>query len=450
MRVSTTSRPFASSICSAARSRYAIAIATAGNLSATQNVVNLLAEGVDTSESPAREHSSVNRIDEAPTMYAVAQLVGRAVRQVRRVDTDAYEQESVAFQVSFLVGGQIGKERPRLFMVYSAGNFIECAPDAPFLQIGEHKYGKPILDRAITFKSDLYDALKIGLISMDSTLKSNLGVGLPIDIAVIRRDSHKFEVDERIEAYDPYFRDLRERWSAALRAAHAGIPRPPYGPDKELTKPSLPTLPGGTGASSGKKRLMTPPRWPGGGGRRLEGRIRIESVVARPQRRPARACASWAPAAAWSASARRGRRRRLIGVGRAGVGQRGLFGRRGNDLRAAFAVGQPDVIDRMLDAMKAGARREHPAGEQPIEGVLFRDLVDLDEDVGARRLGRRPREADARRDLQRAELHGLVDGDFERNDAPGDLVEALEHRGRMLDPIGAGGRAGADKRADEQ
>jgi putative proteasome-type protease len=210
--------------------RHAIAIATAGNLSATQNVVNLLSEGVDAHDSQGHESPEVSRIDEAPTMYAVAQLVGRAVRQVRRVDTDAYEQESVAFQVSFLVGGQIGKERPRLFFVYSAGNFIECSADAPFLQIGEHKYGKPILDRAVTFRSDLYDALKIGLISMDSTLKSNLGVGLPIDIAVIRRDSHAFEVEARIEASDPYFRDLRERWSAALRAAHAGIPRPPYGP----------------------------------------------------------------------------------------------------------------------------------------------------------------------------------------------------------------------------
>ena len=198
-------------------------------------------------------------------MYAVAQLVGRAVRQVRRVDTDAYEQESVAFRVSFLVGGQIGIERPRLFMVYSAGNFIECTADAPYLQIGEHKYGKPILDRAVTFKSDLYDALKIGLISMDSTLKSNLGVGLPIDIAIIRRDSHKFEVDERIEASDPYFRDLRERWSAALRAAHAGHSAPALWAGAGLIGrrrgPIEPTLPGGIGgASVGKKRLMMPPR----------------------------------------------------------------------------------------------------------------------------------------------------------------------------------------------
>jgi putative proteasome-type protease len=209
--------------------RHAIAVATAGNLSATQNVINLLSEGVEAHETPGQEGLSVTTIDQAPTMYSVAQLVGRAVRQVRRFDTDAYEQESVAFKVSFLVGGQIGNERPRLFFVYSAGNFIECSADAPFLQIGEHKYGKPILDRAVTFRSDLYDALKIGLISMDSTLKSNLGVGLPIDIAVVRRDTHDFEVQERIEASDPYFRDLRDRWSAALRAAHASIPRPPYG-----------------------------------------------------------------------------------------------------------------------------------------------------------------------------------------------------------------------------
>jgi putative proteasome-type protease len=213
--------------------RHAIAIATAGNLSATQSVINLLTEGVDGHESEAQEAPLFNTIEHAPNLYAVAQLVGRAARQVRRVDTDAYQQQSgVAFQATFLVGGQVGAERPRLFMVYAAGNFIECSPDAPFLQLGEHKYGKPILDRAITYQTELYDALKIGLISMDSTLKSNLSVGLPIDIAVVRRGSHAFEVQSRIEASDPYFRDLRERWSAALRAAHAGIPRPPYGPER--------------------------------------------------------------------------------------------------------------------------------------------------------------------------------------------------------------------------
>jgi putative proteasome-type protease len=93
-------------------------------------------------------------------------------------------------------------------MLYSAGNFIECTQDTPYLQIGEHKYGKPVLDRAITFDSDLYDALKIGLISMDSTMRSNLGVGLPIDILVVRRDSCTSEVNYRIEPGEPYFQDL--------------------------------------------------------------------------------------------------------------------------------------------------------------------------------------------------------------------------------------------------
>ena len=124
----------------------------------------------------------------------------------------------------------------RLFMIYSAGNFIECTTDTPYLQIGEHKYGKPVLDRAISFDTDLYDALKIGLISMDSTMRSNLGVGLPIDILVVRRDACTAEVNYRIEPGEPYFQDLRERWSAALRAAHIAIPRPPYRSPPEVPR----------------------------------------------------------------------------------------------------------------------------------------------------------------------------------------------------------------------
>ena len=113
-------------------------------------------------------------------------------------------------------------------MVYAAGNFIEATQDTPFLQIGEHKYGKPILDRAVKYDADLYDALKIGLISVDSTMRSNLAVGLPIDIMIQRRDALKAELTYRIEQGDPYFEDLRTRWSEALRATHQAIPRPPY------------------------------------------------------------------------------------------------------------------------------------------------------------------------------------------------------------------------------
>ena len=199
-------------------------LASAGNLSVTQSVISMLSEGVE------GEGGAPERLVEMPTMFKAAQLVGRAIRRVRDIEREGFEQAKLRFEVSLLFGGQIGDEDMRLFMIYSAGNFIECSREAPFLQIGEHKYGKPILDRAVTYETDLYDALKVGLVSMDSTMRSNLGVGLPIDIAVARRGVRDLEVNHRIDAGESYFHDLRERWSAALRAAHRAIPRPPYGP----------------------------------------------------------------------------------------------------------------------------------------------------------------------------------------------------------------------------
>ena len=200
-----------------------MAIATAGNLSISQSVVSMLREGFDNPETGETE-----TLTNAPTLFQAAQRIGRAIRQLRDLEGQALEASDVKFDVSFLLGGQIKGERPRLFMLYSAGNFIECTQDTPYLQIGEHKYGKPVLDRAITYDIDLYDALKVGLVSVDSTMRSNLSVGLPLDVLVVRRDACDAELNYRIEPGDNYFHDLRERWSAALRAAHAGIPRPPY------------------------------------------------------------------------------------------------------------------------------------------------------------------------------------------------------------------------------
>ncbi|MDP1882420.1 MAG: peptidase [Bradyrhizobium sp.] len=145
----------------------------------------------------------------------------------------ALQSEDINFDVSFLFGGQIKGSRMRLFMVYPAGNFIECTTDTPYLQIGEHKYGKPVLDRAMHYDVELYEALKTSLISMDSTMRSNLGVGLPIDVLVVRSDVCDADLNHRIEAGEPYFHDLRSRWSAALRAAHQNIPRPPYKTETE-------------------------------------------------------------------------------------------------------------------------------------------------------------------------------------------------------------------------
>jgi len=200
-----------------------MAIASAGNLAISQSVLSTLTEGMEDPET-----GELETLLNAPTMFQAAQRIGKAIRAVHATEGTALQSEDISFDVSFLFGGQIKGSRMRLFMVYPAGNFIECTTDTPYLQIGEHKYGKPVLDRAIGFDTDLYDSLKIGLISMDSTMRSNLGVGLPIDLLVVRRDSCSAEVNYRIEPGEPYFQDLRERWSGALRAAHIAIPRPPY------------------------------------------------------------------------------------------------------------------------------------------------------------------------------------------------------------------------------
>jgi putative proteasome-type protease len=200
-----------------------MAIASAGNLSLAQSVISILSEGM-----PNPEADETETLMNAPTLFQAAQRIGRATRQVHDTEASALHESDIRFDVAFLFGGQIKGGPLRLFMIYPAGNFIECTPDTPYLQIGEHKYGKPVLDRAINYGVDLYDALKIGLISMDSTMRSNLGVGMPIDCLLMRRDTLQPELNYRIEPGEPYFYDLRERWSAALRAAHMAIPRPPY------------------------------------------------------------------------------------------------------------------------------------------------------------------------------------------------------------------------------
>jgi len=200
-----------------------IALASSGNLSLSQTVRSTLTEGVENPES-----GEIETLINAPTMFQAAQRIGRVIRKLQAVEGTALAAAEVNHEVAFLLGGQIKGGRLRLFMIYSAGNFIECTTDTPYLQIGEHKYGKPVLDRAVSFDTDIYDALKLGLISMDSTMRSNLGVGLPIDILVLRRNTCDAELSYRIGLDEPYFQDLRERWSAALRAAHMDIPRPPY------------------------------------------------------------------------------------------------------------------------------------------------------------------------------------------------------------------------------
>ncbi len=195
---------------------------TAGNLAISQAVINLLSEGLDGDDGAAETLLTV------PSMFRAARLVGRAVRQVFETDGPTLEAQGLTFDVSVLLAGQIKDRNMRLFQVYAAGNFIEATEETPFLQIGEHKYGKPILDRVLTHDSDIDDGIKLVLISMDSTLRSNLTVGMPLDLLVYRRDSQQIELKRRISEDDPYFQGIRQRWSAALREAYQSIPRPDW------------------------------------------------------------------------------------------------------------------------------------------------------------------------------------------------------------------------------
>jgi putative proteasome-type protease len=190
---------------------------TAGNLAVTQAVVSLISEQID---HPPEEGETLKSV---ATMFQAAHIVGDAVRAVKASDEGYLTANGEAFAASFIFGGQIGTERPRLFNVYAAGNFIEATPDTPFFQIGEHKYGKPILDRVARSDMQLGEAAKMILLSFDSTLRSNLSVGLPIDLLTYETDALKIEHTKRIGPDDPYFKMLSAEWSKALRSAFANI-----------------------------------------------------------------------------------------------------------------------------------------------------------------------------------------------------------------------------------
>jgi putative proteasome-type protease len=198
--------------------------ATAGNLSTTQSVLAQLAEGL-----PPLEHGSPPRtIADMSSMFRVAQLVGEAIQIANASIGRALEAAQVAAGVSFLIGGRIGNGPLALYRLYPEGNFIECQREQPFLQIGETKYGKPILDRALQCDTELSEAVKVGLISFDSTLRSNLAVGRPLDLVVVPSDVAEPVNHRRIGVDDTYFNDLSARWSLMLNEARATIPDPPF------------------------------------------------------------------------------------------------------------------------------------------------------------------------------------------------------------------------------
>ncbi|HYZ47951.1 MAG TPA: peptidase [Sphingomonas sp.] len=198
--------------------------ATAGSLSISQTVVSLLQE--DQLAAETGEHSRC--LSETPTMFRAVQLVGEAVQRAGATIGEALERAHIDHSVELLVGGRIADGPLKLFLVYSVGNFIECTPDVPFLQIGETKYGRPILDRTLRYDTPLPDAVKIGFLSFSSTMKSNLGVAQPIDLLVVPADREQPIISRRVERGDRYFAEIAERWGELLNQATRSIPNPPW------------------------------------------------------------------------------------------------------------------------------------------------------------------------------------------------------------------------------
>ncbi|MGO9513573.1 MAG: peptidase [Steroidobacteraceae bacterium] len=196
-----------------------LVLLSAGNLAITQAVVNLLHETPENSDEPAR-------IFRASNMFGAARVVGDALREIHQRDGAYLKELGHEFNGTFILGGQIKGEEPRLFHIYSAGNFIESSNDTPYFQIGESKYGKPIIDRVITRSSSLAQAAKCALISMDSTIRSNLTVGPPLDLAIIRRDEFKLATHISIDLDNEYFKMIRTRWGLALQAVFSELPNP--------------------------------------------------------------------------------------------------------------------------------------------------------------------------------------------------------------------------------
>lgn len=197
-----------------------LVLLTSGNLAISQAVISRLTKEIAEAVEP--------NLHSATCMFEAARIVGDAVRAVHHEDAEHLRKHHADFNQAILLGGQIKGEKPRLFNIYAAGNFIEAVPETPYFQIGETKYGKPILDRVINSHSDLNEAAKCTLISFDSTIRSNLSVGMPIDLFMYRADSFSVGCQQRITDSDPYFSQLCRGWSEGLKRVFAELPDPDW------------------------------------------------------------------------------------------------------------------------------------------------------------------------------------------------------------------------------
>jgi len=196
-----------------------LVLMTAGNLSISQSVVNTIREKLG---------ARGNNLDKVKNMFEAAKHVGDCLREVHGRDAAALEKFGLDFSSSLILGGQIKGEEPRLFNIYAAGNFIEATRETPYFQIGESKYGKPIIDRVISTRTSLDEAAKCALISMDSTIRSNLSVDLPLDLLIYERDALKVRQHVKITRDTAYYGQIRKQWGEHLRQGFAELPDPDW------------------------------------------------------------------------------------------------------------------------------------------------------------------------------------------------------------------------------
>ncbi|MFN3312509.1 MAG: peptidase [Hyphomonas sp.] len=196
----------------------AIVLMTAGNLATTQSVVSILEERT---KAPSDRRPSIL---ELPTMFQIARLVGETLRDVIRMNAATGQKADSTFNSTLILAGQIKGIPPRMFLIYPEGNFIEASDDTPFFQIGETKYGRPILVRAYDPSMTIEEAVKLLMVSFDSTIKANLSVGLPLDLQVIETDTYVLGASTRIEAEDAYFHAISTGWGEALKKAFDSLP----------------------------------------------------------------------------------------------------------------------------------------------------------------------------------------------------------------------------------
>lgn len=197
-----------------------IVACVSGNLSISQAVIHELGQDIKTGAEVSLHNIT--------TMYEVARYIGNKIRNIQEEDRTWLDQDGIKFQCNFLVGGQLPGEPSEVYLIYSQGNCIKATPETPFLQIGETKYGKPILDRTLTHESSLDAIAKCALLSIDSTMRSNISVGPPINMVLYEADSFEIRHRVQLQSSDPYLAKIRKYWEGTLREATNNMPSPEW------------------------------------------------------------------------------------------------------------------------------------------------------------------------------------------------------------------------------